>query len=568
MLLSYQQSFIGSCSWFILGSRETVSVLHFILNIMNKANFIVDLKRISKHASDYLLEDGKIKKKPNVILILADDMGYGDVSALNESAGFITPNFDRMCDEGIAFTDAHATSAVCSPSRYGLLTGRYNWRSALKRGVLGGCDPALIEKGRMTIGTLFQNQGYRTAAIGKWHVGMDFENVNDDIMDHDFADYGIREGINYAGRIENAPTTRGFDYFFGTAASLDTAPYIFIENDHFYTQPDHTTDEMGISYWIGEGKDRFDPRHNKIFWRSGPVGAGFEHEQVMPALTQKALAKIEDYKDDPFFLYFPMTAPHTPILPTKEFRGKSGTNLYGDFVLMCDDVVKQVDEKLKSLGLYEDTIVIFAADNGCSTCADYEELALFGHNPSYIFRGNKCDIYEGGHRIPLIVRWPGVIPQGNKCDQLVCLCDIFATMADVLGVKLPDSAAEDSFSMLPLWQNPLETGPRPQLIHQSIDGSLSIRKGDYKLEMCPGSGGESFPYTGYQTPDMPDYQLYNLKTDIWERQNLIDKEAAVAEALKKELAAIIHKGRSTEGAPQKNNGPAFWPAIEWTKKYM
>ena len=508
-----------------------------------------------------------MNKKPNVIFILADDMGYGDVSALNENAGFKTPNFDKLCEEGIAFTDAHATSAVCSPSRYGLLTGRYNWRSALKKGVLGGCDRALISEDRLTIGKMFQQEGYKTAAIGKWHVGMDFADVGDEILEHDMADYGIRD-IDYSAKIENGPTTRGFDYFFGLAASLDTAPFLFIENDHFIGPPDHYTEEVGVSFWVGEGKDKFDPRHSKIFWREGPVGKGFKHEEVMPILTTKVINKIEEYKNDPFFIYFPMTAVHTPILPTKEFRGKSGTNLYGDFVLMCDDVVKQITDKLKELDLYDNTIVVFASDNGCSSCADYEELALFGHNPSYVFRGNKHDIYEGGHRIPLIIRWPEVIPAGRKCHKLVCLSDFFATMAEVLDYSLPDNAAEDSFSMFPLWLDVNAESSRTELVHQSMDGSLSIRKGKYKLEMCPGSGGETFPYAGYHPENMPEYQLYDLESDIGEKNNIIENEEKIVEELKYDLSRIIHNGRSTKGKPQKNEGEKFWKAIEWTKNYL
>jgi len=506
-----------------------------------------------------------MNKRPNVVFILADDMGYGDVSALNKNAGFVTPNLDQMCEEGVAFTDAHATSAVCSPSRYGLLTGRYNWRSRLKRGVLGGCDRALIEEDRMTIGHMFQQQGYATAAIGKWHVGMDFKTGDDFNLK---AHYAMCDGVDYAGIIENSPVTRGFDYFFGIAASLDTAPYLFIENDHFTGMPDHETGEVGESFWVGEGEDRFDPRHDKIFWRSGPVGADFEHEDVMPMFTEKVLNKIEEFRDRPFFIYYPMTAPHTPILPTPEFLGKSGTNEYGDFVLMCDDVVGQVNAKLKELGLYDDTIVIYSSDNGCSSCADYEELAAFGHNPSYIFRGNKHDIYEGGHRIPFMVRWPRVIPQGRRCDKVVSLADVFATMADIFNFDLPDSAAEDSFSMLPLWKNPAAKATRTELIHQSFDGSLSIRKGKYKLEMCPGSGGESFPPVGYRNPDMPDYQLYDLDKDISEKENIIEDHGDVAEALKRELSYLIHNGRSTKGEPQENTGDKFWSAVNWTKEYL
>jgi len=482
-------------------------------------------------------------KTPNVIYILADDMGYGDVSALNERAAFKTPNFDRMAAEGLAFTDAHASSAVCTPSRYSILTGRYNWRSRLKCGVMSGYSSPLIEDGRMTVADLFKQNGYRTAAIGKWHLGMEFK------KDESFRllpDYETCPGVDYSGRIEKSPIEYGFDYYYGISASLDMAPYIYIENDRFTQLPDHETEDTG-----------------KRFYRRGPTAPDFVHEDVLPHLTDKALETIEACKDGPFFLYFPMPAPHTPILPSAEYLGKSGTNEYGDFVLMVDGMVGRILRKLEDLGLGEDTIVLFTSDNGCSPMADFAELLAAGHNPSYVFRGHKADIYEGGHRIPLLVRWPARIRPGGRCDKIVCLSDLMATAADLLGVELPPEAGVDSVSNLPLWLDADAPSAREDVVHQSYDGSLSIRKGKFKLEMCPGSGGWSYPAPGEETADMPRFQLYDLEADVSERVNVIGEHPAIADYLKKILVGYVRNGRSTPGAKQQNNGEEIWHAIRW-----
>jgi len=484
-----------------------------------------------------------MKNKPNVIYVLADDMGYGDISAFNENAGFQTPHFDRMCAQGLAFHDAHATSAVCTPSRYGILTGRYNWRSRLKYDVMSGYSTALIEEHIMTVGDLFRHNGYKTAAVGKWHLGMDFETDDTFVFQ---PGYESCKGVNYGAPIQNAPTTKGFDYFYGISASLDMAPYIYIENDRFTQMPDRETEDTG-----------------KRFWRKGPTAPDFHHAEVLPHLTKKALDVIEQYKDESFFLYFPLPAPHTPILPAPAFQGKSRVNDYCDFVLMCDDIVGQMTTKLKELGLYENTIFIYTSDNGCSPMADYDEMLEKGHNPSYVFRGHKADIYEGGHRIPFIVRWPDRIPANTHCQQTVCLSDFMATMAALFGSKLPDGAGVDSVSNLPLWLDPDGPSVREDIIHQSVDGSLAIRKGKYKLEMCPGSGGWSFPAPGEETPDMPRFQLYDLERDIGEKNNIIEKHPVIAEYLKEILVGHIRLGRSTPGAPQKNTGEEIWHAIRW-----
>lgn len=481
---------------------------------------------------------------PNLIYILADDLGYGDISALNEKCPFKTENIDMIGENGLTFTDAHSSSAVCTPSRYSILTGRYNWRSRLKSYVMGGYSTALIEDGRTTVASMLQNHGYRTAAIGKWHIGMNFAK---DSSFEELPDFEMCQGVDYSEKIEKSPVSNGFDYYFGISGSLDMPPYVYIENDHFTEIPDHIVEK----------------RTGKAYYRKGPAGPTFVHENVLDELTDKVLNKIEEYKDNPFFIYFAMPAPHTPILPAAEFQGKSGTNEYGDFVLHCDDVVGRIRDKLTSLNLQDNTIVIFTSDNGCSPMADYPELARHGHNPSYVFRGTKADIYEGGHRIPLLVEWPARITAGKKCKQVVCLTDLMATMADILDIHLKEDEGVDSISNLPIWLNPDSGEVRDNIIHQSIDGSLSIRIGKYKLEMCPGSGGWSDPVPGQEDKLLPRFQLYDLSTDISERKNIIAEQYDRALLMCKIMRKQVLDGRSTPGPVQKNNGEEVWETVQW-----
>lgn len=485
-----------------------------------------------------------MNQAPNLVYILADDMGYGDVSALNEKCPFCTPNIDAIAQNGLAFTDAHATSAVCTPSRYGILTGRYNWRSRLKSYVMGGYSSALIEDGRTTIASMLKKNGYRTAAIGKWHLGMDLAKGPDF---HELPDFEMCPEVDYNGKIEKSPITNGFDYFFGISGSLDMPPYIYIENDHFVSEPDRIIEKT----------------KGKGFFRTGPIAKDFSHENVLDELTNRVQEKIVEYKEGPFFIYFAMPAPHTPILPADKFKGKSGTNEYGDFVLHCDDVVGRIRMTLEENGLKNNTILIFTSDNGCSPMANYAELKEKGHNPSYIFRGTKADIYEGGHRIPLLIEWPAEIQKGRLCNRIVCLSDLMATMADILGVQLNADEGVDSVSNLPLWFNEDADEVREDIIHQSIDGSLSIRIGHYKLEMCPGSGGWSDPKPGEEKPDSPRFQLYDLDKDISERCNIIDLYPDIAKEMREKLKSHVMRGRSTPGPQQKNNGERIWETVSW-----
>lgn len=478
-------------------------------------------------------------KKPNIVYILADDMGYGDISCLNPESRIHTPHIDRLAAEGLACRDAHATSAVCTPSRYSILTGRYNWRSCLKEGVVWGYSDPIIESQRLTVASFLRQQGYATGCIGKWHLGWNWHKngPNDDDVD-------------FSQPITNGPTDVGFDEFFGISASLDMPPYVYVDNDRATAVPDRVVAKSS----------------GKEYWREGPIGSDFSHAGVLPELTRRAEEFIGNKagNDQPFFLYFPLPAPHTPILPTAEFQGKSGTNAYGDFCLHVDDVVGRIQAALDRSGVADDTIIIFTADNGCSPTANFEELAGCGHYPSYVFRGHKADIYEGGHRIPLMIRWPNGIEAGNVSDETVCLVDLLATCADILDVQLPDDAGEDSVSNLPVWQGgSMDTALREATVHHSIDGSFAIRCGSWKLEMCPGSGGWSSPKPGPECDGLPPIQLYDLNADIGERQNVASQHPEVVARLQQLLTQYVENGRSTPGARQNNTGGQLWQQLWW-----
>jgi arylsulfatase A len=486
---------------------------------------------------------------PNVIYILADDMGYGDLSCLNPDSKIHTRHLDALAAEGMRFTDAHATSAVCTPSRYGLLTGRYNWRSALKEGVTWGYSPHLLEDGRMTVASYLKPHGYATACIGKWHLGWDWAKTGP-----------APEDVDFAQPIANGPCTFGFDDFFGISASLDMAPYVYVENDRVTALPDGHSPGCDLPEGRAAGEAGF------RFWRPGPLAPDFQHEDVLPTFTRRAVGYIEAQaaSETPFFLYFPLPAPHTPILPSPDFQGQSGTNPYGDFCLMVDDVVGQVMAALARTGQAENTILVFTTDNGCSPMADFPGLAAVGHHPSYLFRGHKADIFEGGHRIPLLVRWPAQIRAGAVCDDTVCLVDLLATMAEITGGPLPDTAGEDSVSNLPLWlERPGAAPVREATVHHSMNGSFSIRQGRWKLELCPDSGGWSDPKPGPDCEGLPAIQLYDLSADVGERVNVQAQYPAVVQALTAVLTRYILDGRSTPGAPQPNTGPARWPQLHW-----
>ncbi|MDB2385622.1 arylsulfatase, partial [Polaribacter sp.] len=487
------------------------------------------------------------QQQPNIIYILADDLGYGDVQTFNPEGKIATPNLDQMAKNGVKFTDAHTSSAVCTPTRYGILTGRYNWRSTLKSSVINGYSPSLIKQERTTVAEMLKSQNYNTAFIGKWHLGWDWKITRESPKPNSLK---LSPTVNFTAPVKNGPSTHGFDYSFGFCGSLDMAPYVYVENDMPTMVP-----------------TKYTANKKKKFWRKGLTADDFVHQTVLQDLTDKAVnyigTKAKDKK--PFFLYFPLPAPHTPILPSEAFLGKSNTNEYGDFVMQVDDVVGQIRKELERQGISENTILVFTSDNGCSPKADFKELATFNHNPSAVYRGFKADIFEGGHRVPFIVEWPAKAQKNKSTDKTICTTDFFATCAALTGYKIKDSEAEDSNSMLPLIIGSEDTDIREYTVHHSISGDFAIRKGDWKLITCPGSGGWSYPRPRQiknQKLDLPKMQLYNLKEDIGETNNLIATYPKKAAELKAALKKIILDGRSTSGAIQKNEGMDNWPQIE------
>ena len=456
-------------------------------------------------------------EKPNIIYILADDLGYGDVQCLNPVRGKIaTPYMDKLASQGMTFTDAHSSSSVCTPTRYSILTGRYNWRTRLQSGVLNGYSEPLIAADRLTVPGFLKQQGYTTGMIGKWHLGM-----------------GIPKG-EASPKITDGPITRGFDSYFGISASLDMPPYAYIENDRF-TEPLTTT---------------------KKFKRSGPAAEGFEAVDVLPTLTRKAEEFIgEQAKTEaPFFLYLPLPSPHTPIVPTKEWEGKSSVGSYGDFVMQTDWTVGQIMAAVDKAGVAGNTIIILTSDNGCSKAAGIPAMEAKGHYPSAQFRGSKSDIWEGGHRVPFLVRWPDKIKPGSQSEQIVGLTDLMATCADILGAKLPDNAGEDSVSLLPAFTGTDKSPLHEAIVSHSIGGRFAIRQGKWKMELCPGSGGWTAPTDAVASKKgLPPIQLYNMQDNVAEKNNVHDQNPEVIAHLTKLLEKYVADGRSTPGAPQKND---------------
>lgn len=455
--------------------------------------------------------------KPNIIFILADDLGYGDVQCLNPKRGKIaTPHLDNLAAQGMIFSDAHTTSSVCTPTRYGILTGRYNWRTHLQSGVIQGFSEPLIAAERLTVPALLKQHGYTTACIGKWHLGM-----------------GIPKD-EPSPKITDGPMTRGFDSYFGISASLDMPPFAYIENDRF-TEPLTTT---------------------KTWQRTGTAAASFEAVDVLPTLARKASEYVaaQAKAGKPFFLYLPLTSPHTPIVPSKEWEGKSGIGNYGDFVMQTDWAVGEIMAALKKSSIADNTLLIFTSDNGCSKAARIPALEAQGHFPSADLRGSKADIFDGGHRVPFLVRWPARIKAGSRSDQTVCQMDLMATCADIVGAKLPDNAGEDSVSILPALLGTDKAPLREALVHHSIAGSFAIRQGKWKLALCADSGGWSDPTPGSEAAKaLPDTQLYDLSADLGETKNLHAENTGVVTKLTSLLEQYIANGRSTPGAKQAND---------------
>ena len=484
------------------------------------------------------------QSRPNIIFILADDLGMGDVSCFNKNGKINTPNIDNIAKNGILFTDAHSSAAVCTPTRYGFLTGRYNWRSKLKEGVLVQFDKPLIEEGRTNMASMLKSKGYQTAAIGKWHLGWNWTSKNGKPP----VDNKNECNVDYSMKVTGGPTSIGFDYFFGMDAP-NYPPYTYIENDKVQGTP-----------------SVFYPSQPYEDCRPGTGVEGWNLENIMPDLQQASVGYISKASSSgkPFFLYLPITAPHTPISPEKSFLGSSALNIYADFVKQVDNFVGSIQQSLKENHLTENTILVFASDNGCSPQADFKFLKNLGHDPNNGYRGHKADIFEGGHRVPLLVQWPNKIKKARTVSQTVSLNDFMATFASIVAYDLKDNEAEDSYNLLPVLLHPnFYLDIREATVHHSINGSFAIRKGDWKLIFAAGSGGWSFPTPGKAEEGLPPIQLYNLKKDPAEKINCYNQFPLIVKELTALMKKYIQEGRSIPGTPQKNDGEYPWKQLNF-----
>ena len=449
---------------------------------------------------------------PNIVIILVDDMGYGDPGCYNSASKIPTPNIDQLASDGMRFTDAHAAGALCHPSRYGLMTGQYPFRTE----VSAWRKKPVIEENQVTTPSLLKSKGYHTAMVGKWHLG--------------FQENG------YENPLPGGPVDRGFDSYFGIRASTDIPPYFYIRDDQAVDPPtDHIDAESSEGWSPIQGS----------FWRAGGIAPGLELKDVLPRFTREAIEVIrdhignDDHNDKPLMLYVAYPAPHTPWLPSQEFEGKSGAGMYGDFLMMVDAQIGMVLDALDEAGMSENTLLVFSSDNG-PVWYDIDTKRL-GHDSSGGLRGMKADAWEAGHRMPFIVRWPGKVKKGSVSDQTICFTDLLATCAAVTNVNLPEGAGPDSYSFLPVLkgEQPDEQPIRPSIVMQSGSGSMLIRSGEWKLINQLGSGGFSEPRRIEPGPGDPEGQLYNLADDPGETNNVYSENPEIVARLLKEMKEII-----------------------------
>lgn len=470
---------------------------------------------------------------PNIVYILADDLGYGDISAYNPAGKITTPNLDRLAAQGMRFTDAHSPSSVCTPTRYALLTGRYPWRSRLPVGVLRGYSRTLIEASRPTVASLLKQHGYQTGVVGKWHLGLDWAVANASVGLLAAPDYGIKDEMNpadidFSKPAQQGPNTIGFDYSYILPASLDMPPYCYLENQQLVEQPTAYTNGNALTTGF-----------TGPFWREGRMAPSFDFHGVLTRFVDKAIQFLKQQSSaKPFFLYLPMAAPHTPWMPTKAYVGKSKAGEYGDFVQQVDAAVGQVLQTLEQSGLAGNTVVLFASDNGPYWREAF--VRQFDHRAAGPFRGMKGDAFEGGHRIPFVVRWPGRVKAGSVSNATTTLANLMATCKDIVGDKTPAFVPEDSYSILPVLLSKAGQVPRqPAVVHSSSAGYFAIRKGDWKLIEGLGSGGFTEPQKIKPADGAPTGQLYNLATDPAEQTDLYQQHPEKV----KELRGLLTKLR-------------------------
>lgn len=461
-------------------------------------------------------------RRPNLVILFADDLGIGDVGAYNPDSRIPTPHMDRIAREGCRFTDAHSSSAVCTPSRYSILTGRNCWRTRLKDGVLYGGDRPLIEAKRPTMASMLRNAGYRTWCVGKWHLGLGWHEQGVAVPTDPTAAVDV-ERIDYARPLWHGPNDLGFDHSYIIPASLDMAPYVYLANGQVVEAP----------------TARAEDSERPSFWRGGPRAPGFTHETCLLELTTHAEALIDQHArstpEQPFFLYLPQPSPHTPHVPRPPFQGTSQAGVYGDFVVEHDWSIGRILAALERNGLLDDTIVVLSSDNG----AHSEPLGLeaaYGHACNAHYRGQKSDAWDGGHRVPLCIRWPRGIRASTVCDALVTLNDLVPMAATIANTTVPLGAAEDAVDCCPLFADPQAT-IRQHAMHHSIDGRFAVRDGTWKLIGCRGSGGWSLREADAQ--HLPQLQLYDLANDVRETRNLVADHPQRVQAM---LAALVAAG--------------------------
>lgn len=446
--------------------------------------------------------------RPNIVILYADDMGYGDLGVQNPQSRIPTPHLDRLAREGMRFTDAHSSSGVCTPSRYALLQGRYHWRKF--HGIVNSFDQPVLDGEKLTMPEMLKSKGYRTACIGKWHLGWDWNSIRKEGVKSDGKSGFAAEAFDWTKPVAGGPLSHGFEYYFGDDVP-NFPPYAWFENDRVITPPTVTLMTTGSA---AEGK-----------WeaRPGPAVQDWDFRAVMPELTRKAEEWIgQQSGEQPFFLYFPFTSPHAPIVPAKEFTGKSQAGGFGDFVVQTDDTVGRVLAALEQHGFSENTLVIFSADNGPEAYA-YERIRKSGHRSMGMLRGLKRDLWEGGHRVPFVVRWPGRVPAGRVSDGLLSQIDIYATVAAIVGAEIPVGSAEDSYNQVGLFQGTAASA-RDTLVHNTNAKGYALRHGDWVL-IDARSGGVSpvpewFDEAGGYAKNLHPGELYNLRDDLAQKHNV------------------------------------------------
>lgn len=486
------------------------------------SGFLLLLAPLSCQASGETEVEGA---RPNLVFVLADDLGYGDVGALNPSSKIPTPHLNRLAKEGACFTDAHTPSSVCTPTRYGLLTGRYCWRSRLKNGVLNGYGAPLIEEGRPTVADLLQAAGYRTAIFGKWHLGLEWPRVDGE--------------IDFEQPVGGVPNRNGFEHSFIIPASLDFPPYVFIENG-----------QVTAPVTAEQPAQRF-----PAFLRKGPIADDLKMELAQDRIVQECTDWIREAAqgDAPFFAYLPLTAPHKPVLPAPRYRGVTELGDYADFIVQVDAAVGRVLAALDESGVADNTLIFVSSDNGSfmyrvddpSKPSHEQDVKVQGYHPEVHtangpLRGTKADVWEAGHRVPFLVRWPGRVEASSRPDQTVCLTDFYATCADLVGAPPAELGGEDSFSLLSIFRGE-ERFVRAPVIHHSAAGMFAIRDGDWKLVAGNGSGGRQAPRG---KPFEEPFQLFHLGQDLGETQDRIALEPDRAAAMRALLQAMRDAGNS------------------------